>query len=811
MRRLLDAEDLLQLLHTQPSVQDGPNEFVFRAGLVEVEKASFSYCDGEETIQNLSFHARPGQTIALVGEAGAGKSTILKLLFRFYDVSSGSISIDGQDIRSVTLNSLREQIGVVPEDLSLVNDSIMANIRYAKLDATDNEVMEACRAAAVHDSILALKHGYSTKISEHGIKLSGGELRRISMARVILKDPKIILFDEAISSMDSETEAKIQEVLTRLLKGRTAFVVAQRLSTAMNADRIIVIRNGSIAEQGTPRQLMKSKGKYHRLWARQLGLVDSGLQDNDDLTRISKAEQKALADRVDQKIAVPDRKGLPYALPAGESSEEAQPTTQPSDSIPSSKQAPPQSKQKGNRFKRSLSETSIEDGHMSSLGKGKTNKKTRNKAPSAASTLFSKAQNEKVKETMSSEARDHETEAGMRKEGAQEKEANEKWNSQSVSAPAANWPNVLPKDAAVSCKKDEPVKDLKENAETSHATVQELGNKLSTTQQGQETRSVEKPPLAKAVHSMFNQQVGPALHSGDMRSLASIEETEEEPPDVKSPKMKGVAFSEIAECRNSLAARIGAAAEKQLVEATATKASALELPESGSDAKVDGKATESASTGLLERKSQANDSGASKKQAEKRSFSGRKSFKPRPEAPPFIPKSQRRGGKSSQTTESGSSSQDASEAFEGMLQQSGNIMQDTSARRIQAKSDPTGQSLKKLHDDWVAAGLRENFATPSYAEIQEMARIAEGPSGHVVSRSTPLGGNRRRSRAKKRGSSMGSDSSMPSAVGAGSPPNVAPTPPMLIAPNTTPTGLLTPAGNSPHRPVGEVHAAPNAK
>lgn len=247
----------------------------------------FSYDGKKQIINDVSFRVEPGQTIALIGETGGGKSTILKLLFRFYDVTEGVIAIDGQDIRTLTLESLREQIGVVPQDPSLFNDTILSNVRYAKLDATEEEVIDACKAAAIHDKILTFSNGYNSKVGEHGVKLSGGELQRIAIARAILKNAKIILLDEATSSVDSETEGKIQEALKILSKGRTTFVVAHRLSTIVDADLIIVIKEGAILEQGPPAELLQTKGKYYRLWTKQMGIQagpnspDGGTEDTE--------------------------------------------------------------------------------------------------------------------------------------------------------------------------------------------------------------------------------------------------------------------------------------------------------------------------------------------------------------------------------------------------------------------------------------------------------------------------------------------------------------------------------------------------
>jgi len=276
----VDAESLLELLEKTPTVKDGPRCFNFTSGTIHFQDVGFSYDGKSETIKDFNFRAAPGQRIALVGETGGGKSTILKLLFRFYDVREGKIEIDGQDIKDVTLHSLRERIGVVPQDPTLFNASVMENIRYARLGATDEEVMEACKGAAVHDKILTFADGYQTTVGENGVKLSGGELQRVAIARVILKNPEIILLDEATSAVDTETEARIQEALEKLTKGRTTITIAHRLSTVTNADVIVVIKGGKIVEQGSPHALLKAKGKFSELWLKQVGI---GLvQDNED-------------------------------------------------------------------------------------------------------------------------------------------------------------------------------------------------------------------------------------------------------------------------------------------------------------------------------------------------------------------------------------------------------------------------------------------------------------------------------------------------------------------------------------------------
>lgn len=271
LRNLIDAEQLLQVFLTKPSVANraGAKKLNLAKGDVEYTNVNFSYDGKKQIMKDLSFRAAAGQTIALIGETGGGKSTILKLLFRFYDVTKGSITIDGQDIRDVTLQSLRECIGAVPQDPSMFNDTVMNNIRYSRLDATDEEVFDACKAAAIHDKIITFTQGYQSKVGEHGVRLSGGELQRVAIARALLKNSKIILLDEATSSVDTETERHIQDALAKLTSGRTTFVVAHRLSTIINADLIIVIREGGILEQGTHSELFHVRGKYHDLWAKQ--------------------------------------------------------------------------------------------------------------------------------------------------------------------------------------------------------------------------------------------------------------------------------------------------------------------------------------------------------------------------------------------------------------------------------------------------------------------------------------------------------------------------------------------------------------
>ena len=283
---LIDAERLLVLLQTKPTVisKDDAKELDVTRGQVSLKAVSFAYDQRKSTLTNIDITAAPGQTVALVGETGGGKSTILKLLYRFYDVSGGAIEIDGQDIRNVTLHSLREALGVVPQDPALFNLSIIENLRYARLDASDEEIHDACRAAAVHDKIMTFPGGYQSKVGERGVKLSGGELQRVAIAQILLKNPRIVLLDEATSAVDSDTEALIQSAFRKLCVGRTTFVIAHRLSTVFSvADKIVVIEGGTIIEQGNHEELVRLNGKYNSLWSKQvahtLGSVDQGHAD----------------------------------------------------------------------------------------------------------------------------------------------------------------------------------------------------------------------------------------------------------------------------------------------------------------------------------------------------------------------------------------------------------------------------------------------------------------------------------------------------------------------------------------------------
>ncbi|KAL2364964.1 hypothetical protein RJZ56_002112 [Blastomyces dermatitidis] len=270
---MIDMEELLELLEQKPTVTNCANAkpMCLDRGDIEFVDVNFSYDGKRKVLKNVNFKVKAGQTAALVGQTGSGKTTILQMLNRFYDPTSGSVKIGGQDISKATLESLRSNIGVVPQNPALFNDTIMDNIRYARLGATDEEIIEACKDVALHDRILTFTDGYRTKVGERGQKLSGGELQRVAIARAIIKNPKIVLLDEATSSVDSETEAHVQESLNCLRAGRTTFIVAHRLSSVIHADKIMVVEDGQIVEEGNHTDLLNQKGHYYRLWTFQGG------------------------------------------------------------------------------------------------------------------------------------------------------------------------------------------------------------------------------------------------------------------------------------------------------------------------------------------------------------------------------------------------------------------------------------------------------------------------------------------------------------------------------------------------------------
>jgi ATP-binding cassette subfamily B protein len=267
----IDMEKMFALLDEKPDVADAPDARALEAprGEVVFEDVSFAHESRDRGLERVSFRARTGETTAIVGPSGAGKSTVLKLIFRFYDPAAGRVLIDGQDIRDVTQSSLRGVLGLVPQDVVLFNDTLRYNIAYGRPEATQAELDDAARRAQLAEFIARLPQGWDTRVGERGLKLSGGEKQRVGIARVILRDPKILVLDEATSSLDSRTEAEVQEALAEAAKGRTTIVVAHRLSTIADADRIVVLKDGKVAEEGAHAALVARDGEYAELWRRQ--------------------------------------------------------------------------------------------------------------------------------------------------------------------------------------------------------------------------------------------------------------------------------------------------------------------------------------------------------------------------------------------------------------------------------------------------------------------------------------------------------------------------------------------------------------
>jgi len=268
---VIDIEMMFTLLGRAPEIKDRPGAepLVVSSGIIRFEDVRFAYESARPILKGLTFEVPAGRTVAIVGPSGAGKSTISRLLFRFYDVASGRITIDGQDIRDVTQASLRNVIGMVPQDTVLFNDTVRYNIRYGRWDASDAEVEQAAADAQIDAFIRASPKGYNTEVGECGLKLSGGEKQRVAIARTLLKAPPILLLDEATSALDSHTEREIQDALERMSRNRTALVIAHRLSTIIGADEILVLDKGVIVERGTHHQLLLEGGLYASMWNRQ--------------------------------------------------------------------------------------------------------------------------------------------------------------------------------------------------------------------------------------------------------------------------------------------------------------------------------------------------------------------------------------------------------------------------------------------------------------------------------------------------------------------------------------------------------------
>ena len=268
---LTDMNEMFRLLEQETEIDDLPDapDLKLKHGEISFKNVEFYYNKKRNILNDISFTIKPGNTVAIVGSSGSGKSTISRLLYRFYDVTNGSIFIDGQDIRSIAQNSLRNAIGIVPQDTVLFNDSVYYNISYGRPNASPSEIEEAARLSAIHEFINNAPDGYNTRVGERGLKLSGGEKQRVAIARTVLKNPKILIFDEATSALDTGTEREIQKSIKNISANRTVLVIAHRLSTVIDADEILVLEQGTIVERGTHLKLIANKGRYAKMWDRQ--------------------------------------------------------------------------------------------------------------------------------------------------------------------------------------------------------------------------------------------------------------------------------------------------------------------------------------------------------------------------------------------------------------------------------------------------------------------------------------------------------------------------------------------------------------
>jgi len=279
-----DFETMWRLMEEQPELGEGTRTLSMDQDLeVRFNNVRFAYGDGNQILNGIDFSIRPGERVAIVGGSGSGKSTLAKLLFRFYDPQEGSVQVNGEDIRDYNLKSFRERIGVVPQDCVLFNDTIYNNIRYGNLNATEEQIIEAAKVADLHRSVEEMNFGYDTIVGERGVKLSGGEKQRLAIARCFLKDPEIVIYDEATSSLDSLTEQRILSSLDKATENKSLLVIAHRLSTIVNSDKIIVLKDGKVAEMGNHAELLALNNHYRKMWDIQSNEKDTSkkVSEND--------------------------------------------------------------------------------------------------------------------------------------------------------------------------------------------------------------------------------------------------------------------------------------------------------------------------------------------------------------------------------------------------------------------------------------------------------------------------------------------------------------------------------------------------